>query len=181
MPKLSKGQKMPDLIYQTAHESGLKLSDAVKRVSGKTAIQFLRYYGCRACQLDIITYTEEYDKIIASGGQVVIVLQSDPKKLAGWTEGTKLPFDIICDPDQTFYKEFEIKPAASKEEMHGPRSDAKKKKFEELGLVHGEYEGEELQLPATFVVDHDLNITYAHYAKTTDDVPDPAEMAALLK
>mgnify|MGYP000609266414 FL=1 len=46
---------------------------------------------------------------------------------------------------------------------------------------HGEYEGEELQLPAAFVVEKDLTVTYARYGKDGADVPTPEELKKLLK
>lgn len=180
MPRLSAGSTMPDFTYQTAFKDGQKLSDAVRRVPGRTVLQFLRYYGCRMCQLDIITFKEEHDKIRAAGGQLIVVLQSDPKKMNDWTADRDLPFEIICDPEQSLYKQFEIAPAKSKEEMSGPRADAKRARFDELGLVHGEYEGEELQLPATFVLDHDMHVRYARYGTSVDDVPTPDEMVTLM-
>lgn len=181
MPKISAGQTMPNFTYSTALKRDQKISDAVRRVEGRTVLQFLRYYGCRMCQLDIITFNEEYDKIRNAGGQLIIVLQSDPKIVADQTADRALPFEIICDPDQTLYKEFEIAPAASKDVMIGPRAEAKRIRFDELGLVHGEYEGEELQLPATFVLDRDLHVSHVHYSKTIDDVPTPDEMVSLIK
>lgn len=36
--------------------------------------------------------------------------------------------------------------------------DEKRKKFEVYGLVHGAYEGEELQLPGYFLLDREMNV-----------------------
>ena len=47
-------------------------------------------------------------------------------------------------------------------------------------MTHGEYEGDELQLPASFVMDQDCRLLYVHYGKTAADLPDPAQLAALL-
>ena len=49
------------------------------------------------------------------------------------------------------------------------------------GLPEFDDEGEELQLPAAFVVDHDLTVTYAHYGRVISDTPTADELAALLK
>lgn len=102
-----------------------------------------------------------------------IVLQSDPKRLAeelGSEEA--FPFTIICDPEQKLYREFEMKPAKSKMSLAGPSTMIKLAKVTASGLKHGEYEGEEMQLPAAFILDAKGMITYAHYAKTLDDIPD---------
>ena len=49
------------------------------------------------------------------------------------------------------------------------------------GFEHGAYEGNELQLPAVFIMDQERKLTYAHYGISVDDVPDPGEFRELLK
>ena len=55
-------------------------------------------------------------------------------------------------------------------------SDASK-----LGFKHGEFEGDELQLPAVFVTDKSGKVLFAHYGKTISDTPSPAELLAIMK
>ena len=57
MPKLTVGAKMPDLTFCTPYANGCSLSQIARRVKGKTALVFLRYYGCTLCQYDIHLYT----------------------------------------------------------------------------------------------------------------------------
>lgn len=180
MSRLAVGEKLPEFHYQTPFASHVSIVDTVRSVSGKTALVFLRYYGCTLCQYDIHKFSVQYDKIRAAGGQMLIVLQSDPKKLAAELEPDSLPFDIICDPDQELYRRYEIHAASSKAGLVDAKSIAKMVKATSGGFKHGEYEGDELQLPATFVVNQDLTITYAHYGKSVGDVPDAAELAELL-
>ena len=49
-------------------------------------------------------------------------------------------------------------------------------RMEQLGLEHGAYEGEEMQLPGYFVLDKDLNILQDHRATTILDMPSVEEM-----
>ncbi len=178
MAKLIKGGKMPDFTFSTIFEQEQKLSQAVG--DGKTALIFLRYYGCTLCQYDIHQLKEHYNLVEAKGGKAFVVLQSDPVKLAQQVHKGDLPFDIICDPSMALYKEFEIHAAASKLKMAGFSTIAKIGKVKKAGFEHGEYEGEELQLPALFVVDKELNITYAHYAANVSDMPEMEELSKLL-
>ena len=181
MGKISVGVKMPDFVFDTPYAKNCKLSEMVKRVGGKTAIVFLRYYGCRLCQLDIIDFTEGYKDIAATGGQILVGLQSDPVKLAAKRGEDKLPFDIICDPDQKIYKMLDIRPATSMETLGDASSAAKRERMLKSGLTHGDYEGNELQLPATFVVTPDLTVTYAHYGRVVTDVPTVEDLVKILK
>ena len=57
---------------------------------------------------------------------------------------------------------------------------AVRKRFDEYGLVHGAYEGEELQLPGYFILTPEGKVLEAHRARTLLDMPTPEEMAAKL-
>jgi len=179
MSKLSVGQTLPEFTYDTPFASGLSMAETAKKAR-KTALIFLRYYGCTLCQYDIHQFALKHAEITAAGGQMLVVLQSDPAKLAAQIAPDSLPFDILCDPDQKLYKDFEIPPAPSMEAMIDPSAVAKIAKAKLAGYKHGDYEGEELQLPAAFVVDEHMVLTYAHYGKTAGDIPTPEELKELL-
>lgn len=78
--RLTVGEVMPNFTYDTPFATALTLSDTVQKTS-KTALLFLRYYGCTLCQYDIHQLTENYHQITDVGGQVIVVLQSDPAGL----------------------------------------------------------------------------------------------------
>lgn len=180
MAKLEIGQIMPDFDYVTPFTAGHTLAETAAKAP-KTALIFLRYWGCPLCQYDIYLLAQAYDEITAAGGQLFVVLQSDPKGLADQLGAPdKLPFAIICDPDQKLYKDFCIAPAASMAKMADLKMVGRIIKATKLGFKHGAYEGDEQQLPAAFVVDGDRKILYAHYAKSVSDMPDAAELAKLL-
>lgn len=50
---------------------------------------------------------KEYDKILATGCHIIIILQSDSEKLSKQISETELPFKIICDLEQILYKKFD--------------------------------------------------------------------------
>jgi Peroxiredoxin len=171
---------MPDFTFDTVYETGLALKDIAVKAK-KTAIIFLRYYGCTLCQYDIHVLAQNYDKLTANGGQIFIVLQSNPVKLAEKLPKGSLPFEIICDPDQVLYKKFEIQPAASMVKLGDGKTMLKIGKATKAGFKHGDYEGEELQLPAVFVIDESGILNYVHYGKSAGDIPDISELELLLK
>lgn len=181
MSKLTVGAQMLDFTFDTPFESGRTLAETTGKTAGKTALVFLRYYGCTLCQYDIHQFTQAHDKIAAAGGQMLVVLQSDPAKLAAQLKPGDLPFDIVCDPEQKLYKEFEIAPAESKAKMADLKTMGKIAKATAGGFKHGDYEGDELQLPACFVMTPDRTLSYAHYGVSAGDVPTPEELAELLK
>lgn len=180
MAKLTTGQVMPDFSFDTPFDRGRTLAGTAAQVRGKTALVFLRYYGCPLCQYDIHQYASHYEAITQAGGQILVVLQSDPAALAGQLTPDSLPFGIICDPEQALYRQFGIAPAPSKAKMAGAGTLVKIARATAAGYKHGAYEGDELQLPAVFVVDRDLKLEYVHYGKTVDDVPSPRELAQII-
>ena len=174
MGKVNVGEKALDFTFNTIYEKGLKLSDVVKNAD-TTIVHFLRYYGCTSCQLDIRDYIGLADKIKAKNAQLYIVLQSKPEIITASLE-EKLPFDIICDPDQLLYYQYEIGSLLDKNLADMEKKAAKRARAQEAGLVHGEYEGNEQQLPALFIMDKDMNLKYAQYSVTSTDMPTPQEV-----
>lgn len=178
MRRLTAGNEMKNYVFDTAFKKGLTLKDAVN--GKRTALLFLRYYGCTLCQYNLHLLKENYPHIEATGGQLLVVLQSDPDLMARSIRPGDLPFTIICDPKQEIYKDLGISAAASMEKMVDARTLEQVEKARALGLTHGEYEGEELQLPALFILKGDLSVEYAHYADTLSDIEDAHAIAALL-
>lgn len=80
MAKINVGEKMENFVFDTPYKRGMDLKTIVG--GKKTGLLFSRYYGCSLCRYDMIQLKEQYDKITATGGQVVFVLQSDPDLLA---------------------------------------------------------------------------------------------------
>lgn len=177
--KLEIGNKMPNFTVDVVFKRGVSLKELLG--NQKTALLFLRYAGCTLCRFDMMMLKKEYEKITGVGGKVLVVLQSDPDKLSNEIDKDFYPYDIICDPNQTLYKELEIKPANSQEEMIGLGTMEKIKEVETSGLTHGDYEGNEMQLPAVFIVDKDLTVFYEHYATNVTDIPNVYELEELFK
>jgi peroxiredoxin len=176
--KLIEGEKLPEFSYRSPYdEEEHNIYELLGK--GKFFIVFLRYYGCTVCRVDMHHYTEKYEEFAKKGRGLAVVLQSDPKVVAKEAPKGTFPFEVLCDPQEEIYKKFEIVPAKSKFALVSKNIFGAKKKMDEakkLGYVHGEYEGEELQLPAMVLVDKDGKILYSHYAKHLTDLLTPEEM-----
>ena len=53
-------------------------------------------------------------------------------------------------------------------------------KAREAGFVHGDYEGDEMQLPAMFIAGQDGTVEYVNYARNIMDMPKLNEVLELL-
>lgn len=175
MSRLKVGDKMPNFIYDTAYNTNLSLSDTI--TGKKTALIFLRYYGCPLCQLDIHEYAMAYPRLQEADIQLLIVLQSTPqimREMLG--DPNALPFSIICDPDQKLYQMLDIQPAPNMDSMIGPNTMAKIDRTNAAGYQHGESEGIEEQLPASFVMDATGTLVAVKYAQYLDEILDTEQI-----
>lgn len=179
MAKLVKGDKFPNFTVDTAFENNLTIE---KIVDGKpTMFMVLRYIGCTVCRYDVHVLTQRYQEFVDKGVNVVVVMQSTPEIVQRDLEGGTLPFYLICDSKQEIYNTLEINPAEDMPSLVGAdmeKLQAKGAKAAAAGFKHGDYEGNEQQLPAFFFVDSDLTVKEAHYGKTIMDMPTVDDMLA---
>jgi len=185
MSKISAGNKIPNFEFNTAYENNVTVESILKKKE-KTVFWVVRYIGCPPCRLDVHLIAKEYEKFLELNTQVFVVMQSEQATIREDLKDVKLPFDIICDSKMKFYKELEILPAASMEEL-APKNQEdiakwkeKIKNIKEAGFVHGKYEGDEQQLPALFIVDREGTVEYAHYGKNIVDMPTVYEVLRII-
>lgn len=182
MAVLKKGDRMPDFKVTTATKENISLKELC---AGKpTFLAVLRYIGCTVCRYDVHVMEARYDEFVKKGAQVLFVMQSTPEMVRNDLKEHALPFEIICDPNYEIYNGLEIMAASSMAELAPPEVMealmAKGKAAGEAGFSHGEYEGIEEQLPATFLIGQDGIVKYAHYGKNIMDKPDVDEMLAMV-
>lgn len=169
------GDTFPNIPFQTATQTNQQVYDHLENT---TIFWVLRYIGCTVCRLDIQEIAKKYDQFLEKNAKVYVVLQSDQAHVQKDLEDHPLPFEIICDPKMKFYEELDVRPAKNKLELAGNvfQTVSKLRKTKKEGLEHGDYEGNELQLPALFIVSSDHKIQYAHYAKSISDMPSVEEV-----
>lgn len=141
---------------------------------------FLRYYGCTICQLDLMELEENIDEFKKNKVDIKVVLQSSRDKMLESLRSSPLSYEIICDPDMRLYQEFNLEIAKSKAKLGGGITLLKLAKAKKAGIEHGEYEGEEMQLPAIFIVDKSKQVVFSHYAKNVADIPSSKEILKII-
>ena len=181
MPKLKNGDRFPSFPIQTLYNSA-EMTDTLFHAP-KTVLWCLRYIGCTVCRYDIHVAATRYQEVQEKGAKIVFMLQSDKDLLAEELKDAPLPFDVICDPEMKIYQALEIKPAASVEELLGPDPEKLKAKGAAAtaeGFSHGKYEGDEMQLPAMFIVNADGIVEKAIYATDITGLPTLDELLEIL-
>ena len=178
--KLTVGMTMPDFTVNTDKRDNVKLSEAIGE---KNIFWVIRYIGCTVCRYDVHVLTQRYQEIADKGYKLFVVMQSDTDHVRRELAQQETPFEIICDNTFDIYNTLEIAPAASREELVGDAIEKLKEKggkARAAGFAHGDYEGNELQLPALFMTDKDLKVCYAHYGKNIMDMPTVDELIEMI-
>ena len=182
MAKLNVGDQMPNLIFNTAYKNDVCVKDVLE---GKTIFWVLRYIGCTVCRYDVHLIQQRYEEFKNKGAKVIVVMQSDQAHVQNDLKEIQLPFDIICDNEMKIYNELNIEAAETKQDLLGGEENLvllkqKGANAAACGFVHGDYEGNEQQKPAMFIVDENATVIYAHYAKHIMDMPTIDEVLELL-
>lgn len=179
-------KKAIDFRFDTADRQGLLLSEEVKHAR-YTFLIFLRYYGCTSCQIDLMDLSAAYEKFKAKDAQIFVVLQSKPEILQKGIDAQHIPFPLISDPEQKLYPLYGVRAAEGYEGMREGMTPELQERFAKkaergkaAGLAHGEYEGNEYQLPGYFLIDSSMNLLKSHLAKNMADMPMGEEYLELL-
>lgn len=178
MAKLQAGDIMQDFTFDTAWRTGCSLYEETE--SKPCCLIFLRYQGCTVCQLKIHELVHDFHMFEKKNVKLLVILQSAPETIRAEMEEHALPFEIVCDPKETLYKQFDI----GSFDPQVPRSEHLQQRIQQaraLGFVHGAYEGNELQLPAAFVLDANHRVLLAHYGLDGADVPDQPTLLASIQ
>lgn len=173
------GEVCPDFTYDTPEAKGLRFYDSLK--AKHNILIFSRYIGCSLCQIKLMETVRGYDDIRAAGGEVFFVLQSTEDNAKERLAQMGVRFPVLLDPEQKLYRLFEVAPAKSKLGLVSGKVLGQMRRAKKEGIVHGAYEGDELQLPATFIIGKDGMIRYAHYGKSAADYPDNTELIAIMR
>lgn len=171
--KLTPGMTAPNFTYDTISKHSLDFHKTTGRK--KSVIFFLRYAGCPICQMKIGDLLKNHKEFRAAGLQVYVVLQSTPASIKEGLAKLKVPFTIVCDPEEKVFALYSVAPG----NLFGyltPSVIMKAMKASRAGFKHGKKEGKEMQLPAVFIVNGDGKIAYAYYGKNIGDVPDNREI-----
>ena len=184
---LAVGEKLENFVYDSPKGTS-------KTLSGKTFIIFSRFYECELCRVLLASFTAAYPIFKAMGYDIKFIMQSDVYTLAKHQK--KYPFELIADPECKLYDMYNVFEADGIVNMLAGdkliefvigKNVYKMLNLDMIESVNSamapaeETDGpRENQLCAFFAVDKNMNITYAHYAKTMTDFPDVKDIIKIL-
>lgn len=161
---LKRGDQAPEveLLDQEANTVTLR------QFQGKTVVlYFTRYVGCPVCQMDMVELSKRHDDFTSLNAELLVVTQSSPDRLAGFSVDNHIEFKILSDINRQSYRDYHVGYGllgALSPKNFGPIIRSFKK-----GFKHGRFEGNELQYPAQFIIDRNKTIAFAYYGNHISD------------
>lgn len=117
---------------------------------------------------------DEYERFTAAGGHVAAITMGQPEQSRKFREYYKLPFVLLSDPQQAAYRAYHV-PRGGLLAVAGPSMwAAGAQSLLKRGV--GQIIGDPYQLPGSFVIDRAGKIAFAHYGRTSADVPSNEEL-----
>ena len=167
--RLSLGVQAPNFTFDTVTEQSL---DFYRTIIGKRSVLFfLRYAGCPICQMKLRDILLHHGDFKAAGLEVFVILQSVPSTVREALAGAPVPFRIVCDSNGRIFRLYGVS-AGNIFQYLAPSVILKAIKAARAGIKHGKKEGNEMQLPAVFIVSTGGTIDYAYYGMNIGDVPE---------
>jgi len=159
MEKLKVGDKAPDIESNSVNFGPVKLSSL--KGKERVLLVFSRYFGCRLCQLDFHDLLEKAAEL-QKYAKIIYINQSTEGTAKEYIQGKAVPFPIIVDPKEPYplYKAYNV---GNWEAEEREKASAKRPRIAAAGFQHGAYEGNEQQMPVSFIISKDGTIEYANY------------------
>lgn len=174
---LSVGDHAPDITLPDDRNQPTRLSELWQRQP--IVLVFMRHSGCTLCLDHAVVIRETYPEIQAAGAEVVLITMDDPEHLHAFKKRWQLPFVCLADPGQAGYRAFQC-PRGSWWAVAGPAMwwRAIKSLFRHgAGLVHSD----PMQLPGSFVIDHEGILRFAHRSRHSADWASPDQLLGVLR
>lgn len=164
--KIEKSKKAPSFTSQNQFGEPVSLDD----YKGKNIwLAFYRYASCPLCNLHLHSIIRRFDEVEKIGVVFLPVFQSPPAEVLKYTGDKPLPFPILCDPDETIYRLYDVK--SSFWGFFSIQVLFTMIKAFLSGFFPGKMEGEIGRIPSEFLIDEEMNIFFEYKGKNIGDHP----------
>ena len=156
----------PDFTAKLVNGEEIQLTEMIKTQS--VCIIFLRFLGCPLTRLRLAELEKEIEKYKTSELKLIVVFESTVERTQKYMTRKGLTMDIVVDEQRKLYDMFDVKPGGFMK-MLNPGVLKKSGEATIKGHLHGAFEGNELQLPAAFIIDKDQQFSYVNYGEHPAD------------
>jgi peroxiredoxin len=171
---VKKGDRVPAIVLGNAQ--GKTVDVGVLARSGPVIISFYRGGWCPYCNLELRAFQQVLPDIKAAGASLVAISPEKPDDTLSTAEKNALTFEVLSDVGQKVGRAFGLVYEFSEE---------LKSAYKGFGLdipaKNGAVGEWALPISATYVIDRDGTIIYAHTDADYRDRADPRDILELLK
>jgi peroxiredoxin len=147
--------KAPDFKAKDQHGKEIRLKDLAKQ--GKVVLVFYRGNWCPFCNRQLKKLEDSLNLITEKGATVIAVTPEKPDGIAKTVEKTGAEYSILYDEDQKIMKAYEV-------DFEVPENTIKRYRNTDIDLekINGR-NWKYLPVPAVYIIDKELNITYRFF------------------
>jgi len=151
---IKQGDSFPSFVLPNANNEDRSLSGFLS--AGPLVISFYRGAWCPYCNLEINALQKRLPDIITAGGQLIAISPQVPDKSADQISSSQLTFEVLSDAGNKLAKECGL--VFTLPESLRPIYEAW-----QIDIPgHNNDRSFELPIPATYILDADGNVRYAH-------------------
>ena len=178
---LQAGDPAPDFELVDSSKRHHRLSDFWK---DKPALMiFWRHFGCGCGVGRAERLHKEYDQLVSSGANIVVIGQGDPERAAWYKAKFSVPCPILLDPDEHLYKTYGLLETSPWLLLGKPKPG--QEYFQNLIGVHREkgrpVADNPFLLPGEFVVDTNGKLILAYRYQYCDNYPEVETLISSIK
>ncbi len=171
---LKEGDKAPDFTLSDAHGRPCSLHESLSQ--GPVVLSFYRGGWCPYCNIELRGLQRALPEIQRLGASLVAISPELPDRSLSTEEKNQLTFAVLSDTGNRVARKFGIAfrlPDALQAVYAGLNHD--------LNAMNGAEGGEELPIPATYLIDRDSTIRLAFIEESYYERLDPDDIVEGLK
>ncbi|MDQ3261211.1 MAG: AhpC/TSA family protein [Pseudomonadota bacterium] len=169
---LREGDQAPDITLPDIFGRSVPLSDHWTR--GPMVLLFYRGGWCPYCNLELRAWQQQLDTLRGKGASLVAISPQTPDNSLTTAEKNQLAFPVLSDSSLAASRAFGIAFTLPPELV-----DLYSNAGNELPLLNGNGLWE-LPVPATYVIDRDGRIVYAHVDADYRERAEPSDVMAIV-
>jgi peroxiredoxin len=170
---LKAGDRAPPIVLKNA--KGITLDVGTLLEKGPVIVTFYRGGWCPYCNLELKAYQEILPQIAAAGASLVAISPEKPDDTLSTAEKNALTFEVLSDVGQKVGRAFGLVYEFTEELKRTYQGFDR-----DIPAHNGTPDEWALPVPATYVIDRDGSIIYAHTDPDYRDRVDPRDVLAAL-
>jgi peroxiredoxin len=159
----------PDFTTKDQNGAVINLKEKLKK--GPVVLIFYRGYWCPYCSKQLKKLEDSLLQITNKGATLIAITPEQPENISKSVEKSKVTYPVVFDDGLKIMKSYDVAYAVDEKTINT---------YKGYGIdftkVNGDTNGNNLPVPATFVISKEGKIVYRHFDKDYTKRPSVAEI-----